>query len=220
MEEEGRPHHYEAAFDSGGGQPPQPEDPHSAHRIEETAKQLGVLSVLLETAEARAYIGLHNELSDMQQTISTAQTQLDVLPLQPHEQVSPGIQAILQENYSHALPLLKAAQMFTEEGIGVRTISPRTLKETINPAIEHLGLVVTEQLVADYPSTYHERIHAHNTVYEQGYTADQATREAADDNVRYPLAAIDQQTHILVPDRRFAHTSAVRSYTTIVNALI
>src|SRR5438874_9914874 len=97
MEAEGSPHQFEAAFDSGGGQPPHYEDPHSQARIAETAKQLGVPSVLLETAEARAYIGLHNELADMQQTISTAQTQLDASRPPSSEQVSLGIHAILQE---------------------------------------------------------------------------------------------------------------------------
>ena len=33
MEEEGRPHQFEAAFDSGGGQPPHHEDPYSQARI-------------------------------------------------------------------------------------------------------------------------------------------------------------------------------------------
>src|SRR5436305_13127272 len=127
MEEEGRQRQFEAAFDRGGGQHPHHEDPHSQARLAETAKQLGVPSVLLETAEARAYLGLHNELADVQQTISTAQTRLDAPHTQPLEQVSPGIHAILHENYVHAIPLLKAAQLFAEEGLGVRTISARTL---------------------------------------------------------------------------------------------
>ena len=127
MEEEGRPHQFEAAFDRGGGQHPQPEDPQSQARLAETAKQLGVPSVLLATAEARAYLGLHNELADVQQTISTAQTRLDTPLTQPLEQVSPGIQAILQENYSRAVPLVQAAQLFAEEGLGVRTTAILTL---------------------------------------------------------------------------------------------
>ena len=219
MEEEGRPHQFEAAFDSGGGQPPHHEDPHSQARLAETAKQLGVPSVLLETAEARAYIALHNELADMQQTISTAQARLDAPHPSSSEQISPGIHAILQENYSHAVPLLQAAQLFTEEGLGVRTISARTLKETCNPAIAHLGLVVAEQPVRELHSAYYDRIETHAKTYEQHYKADLAQREAADDNVRYPIAAINQQTHSLVPYGRFAQTGAVRSYTTIANAL-
>src|SRR5258708_39961847 len=74
MEEEGRPHQFDAAFDRGGGQSPQPEDPRSQARIAETAKQLGVPSVLLETSEAREYIGFHNELTDLQGTIAKAVT--------------------------------------------------------------------------------------------------------------------------------------------------
>jgi hypothetical protein len=221
MEEEGRPRQFEAAFDRGGGQTPQPEDPHSQARIAETAKRLGVPSVLLETAEARAYLGLHNELSDVQQSISTAQTRLDAPLSQPAEQVSPGIHAILQENYSRAVPLLQAAQLFAEEGLGVRTISARALKETLTPAIAHLGLVVAGQpeVGRQGANVYYDRIHAHAKAYDQQHKADLAQREAADDNVRYPLAALDQHTRSLVPYGRFARTDAVRSYITIVNAL-
>jgi hypothetical protein len=221
MEEEGRRHQFEAAFDSGGGQPPQHEDPQSQARIAETANQLGVPSVLLETAEARAYLGLHNELADVQQTISTAHTHFDTPRTPSSEQVSPGIHAILQENYSHALPLLQTAQMFSEEGLGVRTLSARALKEALHPAIVHLGLVVAEQPTVGRQGVvaYYDRIHAHAKTYEQQHKADMAQREAADDNVRYPLVAMDQQTRLLVPYGRYAHTAAVRSYTTIVNAL-
>jgi hypothetical protein len=171
MEEEGRPHQFEEAFDRGGGQSPQPEDPRSQTRLAETAKQLGVPSVLLETSEAREYLGFHNELHDLQGTIAKAATTLSnvepedayIPPVQHRtpegstlfyaqgkkRNLSPGIEQQLRANYDQTIPYLTVAQLMADEGVDVRTITPEALKHILNPALSHMELYVE-----DAPSHY------------------------------------------------------------------
>jgi hypothetical protein len=170
MEEEGRPHQFEA-FDKGGGQSPQPEDPRSHTRLAETAKQLGVPSVLLETSEAREYLGVHNELHDLQGTLARAATNLSTVepedayipPVQHRtpdgstrfyaqgkkRNLTSGIAQQLRANYGQAAPYLTVAQLMAEEGVDVRTITPEALKHILNPALSHMELSIE-----DAPSHY------------------------------------------------------------------
>jgi hypothetical protein len=171
MEEEGYQHQFEAAFESEGGQTQQPEDPHSQVRIADTAKVLGVPSVLLETPDVREYLGFHNELGDIRGFIEETTTKLAIV--EPDEayippthlltpdgrtlfyargkkrNLTPGIEHVLSENYDHTLPYISLAQMLIEEGVDVRTITPDVLKQTLNPALSHMELYIEDE-----PSDY------------------------------------------------------------------
>lgn len=216
MSFEGPPRPSESTFDRGGGQSHEPEDPFSQSRIEQTATALHVPEVLLLTGEVRDYLGMHNALTDAQKEIILAETQMSQT-----QEVSPGIQRILRENYTHAAPFLRAAQLFSEEGAGVQTCTPETLKDSLNPALIHLGLFIAEQPERHFTlnQAYHDRIHTHQKASEQIYKTDLAQREATDDAVRYPIVS---RTNVgkSTPYGRWDNTRTVHDYAVVSNTVL
>jgi hypothetical protein len=203
---------FDAGLPGGAGEVPI-DNPFSTTRITETAYRLNVLSLLVSEPTVNEYLGAHNELSDIEHTMTQAQ---ETLLTQEDMSISPGVARRLQANYRQALGFNHTVLLVIEDGLHVRSVEETiTEMETcLTPVLSPMGMYLDEWKPGYQSQVNGIRLRGD----EETNRAQRAKEEEEDANLRSELVRPTQAGFI--PTKNWQHSQEIHAYAALMTAVV